>query len=134
MKTLLSVFAILLITTSCEYYVEPVVPYDPRDQFTGSYSVHEYSSTYDEYWDYNVSIYKGAGGQIVIDNLYNSNLRVYANVNNNRFYVNWQTADGYELSGDGFVDGTKVTINYKIRDTYTNGAPWDFCSATGWLY
>ncbi len=112
MKTLLSVFAILLITTSCEYYVEPVVPYDPRDQFTGSYSVHEYSSTYDEYWDYNVSIYKGAGGQIVIDNLYNSNLRVYANVNNNRFYVNWQTADGYELSGDGFVDGTKVTINY----------------------
>src|SRR5690242_12355482 len=100
MKTLVPVFAILLLATSCDtYYVEPVVPYDQRDQFVGNYDLHEYSSTYDEYWDYSVSIYKGAGGQIVIDNFYNSNIRVYASVNNNRFYVNWQTADGYELQG-----------------------------------
>ncbi|HEX8059606.1 MAG TPA: hypothetical protein VF473_01660 [Cyclobacteriaceae bacterium] len=135
MKTLAFSLAILLVATSCEtYYVEPVVHYDPRDQFVGSYDLQEYSSTYDENWNYSVSVYKGAGSQIVIDNFYNSNLRVYANVNGNRFSVSWQIADGYELQGDGYVEGRKITINYKVRDTYTNGSPWDFCSATGWLF
>jgi len=134
MKTLIPVFAILLIATSCEtYYVEPVVPYDPRDRFVGSYSLNEYSSTYDEYWEYGVSISKSQY-DLVIDNFYNSNLRVRAHVNGNQLYIPWQTANGYELQGDGFVEGRKITINYKIRDTYTNGSPWDFCSATGWLY
>src|SRR5690349_8503087 len=84
MKTLVFVFSILLVATSCEmYYVDPVPVYDPRDQFVGSYDVNEYSSTYDEYWEYGVSIYKSSG-DIVIDNFYNSGLRVYANVNGDR--------------------------------------------------
>lgn len=135
MKTLVFAFAIMLLATSCDvYYVEPVVPYDPRDRFVGNYSVSEYSSTYDEYWDYNISIYKSGRNDIVIDNFYNSGLRAYATVSGNDFYVSWQTIDGYEVQGDGFIEGSKLTINYKIRDTYTSGSPWDFCSATGWLY
>jgi hypothetical protein len=135
MKTLISVFTILFIATSCGdiYYVEPVVPYDPRDQFTGRYNINEYSSTYDEYWEYGISIYKGSY-DIVIDNFYNSNLRVNAHVNGNQLYIPWQVVDGYELQGDGYVEGSKIVINYKVRDTYTQGSAWDFCNATGWLY
>jgi hypothetical protein len=136
MKTLFSVLAILIFATSCNmYYVEPVpvVPYDPRDQFTGKYSINEYSSTYDESWAYDMSIYKSQY-DLSIDNFYNTGLRVNAQVNGTSLSIPWQIVDGYELQGDGFVEGSKITINYKIRDTYTNNSPWDFCSATGWLY
>ncbi|MEJ0033018.1 MAG: hypothetical protein WDO15_22890 [Bacteroidota bacterium] len=136
MKTLVSVFAILIFATSCDfYYVEPVpvIPYDPRDQFTGSYGVHEYSSTYDEYWDYNLQIYKNQF-DITIDNFYNTGLRVNAHVNGNALYIPWQIVDGYELQGDGSVQGGSIIIDYKIRDTYTANSAWDFCSASGSLY
>ena len=131
MKALVSVFAILFFATSCGdiYYVEPVVPYDPRDQFVGSYDINEYSSTYDEYWEYGVSIYKSQY-DLVIDNFYNSNLRVSAHVNGNQIYIPWQLVDGYELQGDGSVQGGSITINYKIRDTYSSNSAWDFCSAS----
>jgi hypothetical protein len=134
MKTAL-VFLLAAITlTSCDvYYVEPVVPYDERDAFVGTYDISEYSSTYDEYWDYGISINKSSG-QIVIDNFYNSGLRVYANVNGSNLYIPWQTVSGYEVQGDGFVEGSKITITYKVRDSYTQGSAWDFCTASGWLY
>ena len=134
--TLVFLLALTVIATSCDvYYVEPepVIVYDDRDAFVGSYDVNEYSSTYDEYWEYDLSIYKSAG-DIVIDNFYNSGLKVYANVNGSRLSIPWQTVNGYELQGSGYVEGRKLVINYKIRDTYTNGAAWDFCDATGWLY
>ena len=132
MKTLVFVFAILFVATSCDvYYVDPAPVYDPRDNFVGTYDITEYSSTYDEYWEYGVSVYKSSG-DIVIDNFYNSGLRVYANVNGNRLYIPWQNVDGYEIQGDGYVEGAKLVITYKVRDTYTQGAAWDFCDATGW--
>jgi len=132
MKTLVFVFANSCVATSCDvYYVEPVPAYDARDQFVGSYDIQEYSSTYNEYWEYGMSIYKSSGS-IVIDNFYNSGLKVYANVNGTHLYIPWQVVDGYELQGDGYVTGGKITINYKVRDTYTQGSAWDFCNATGW--
>jgi hypothetical protein len=136
MKTLVFLSALLVFATSCDvYYVDPtpVVVYDERDAFVGSYDLNEYSSTYDEYWEYGISIYKSSGGQIMIDNFYNSGLRVYADVSGTSLYIPWQTVNGYEIKGDGFVEGSKITINYKVRDTYTQGAAWDFCNATGWL-
>jgi hypothetical protein len=136
MKTLVFLSAVLFVATSCDvYYVEPapVVVYDERDAFVGSYDVSEYSSTYDENWEYGISIYKSSG-QIVIDNFYNSGLKVYANVSGQNLYIPWQTVDGYEIKGDGFVEGSKIVLNYKVRDTYTQGAAWDFCNASGWLY
>lgn len=134
MKTLILAFAILLIATSCDvYYVEPVVAvpvYDPRDQYIGSYDVNEYSSTYDEYWEYGLSIYKSEYN-IVISNFYNSGLTIDANVNGDNIYIPWQTVNGYELQGDGYIENGKITINYKVRDTYAGNLVWDFCTATG---
>lgn len=126
----------MLVLVSCDvYYVEPVVPvYDDRDQFVGTYDVSEYSATYDEHWEYGVSIYKRSG-EIVIDNFYNSGLRVYGNVNGNTVRIPWQNVDGYEIQGDGYItDGSKLVLSYKVRDTYTQGSAWDFCDATGWKY
>ena len=135
MKTLVFLSAILLLASCDVYYLEPVpVPvYDPRDRFIGTYDVHEYSSTYDEYWDYGVQIYKSSG-DIVIDNFYNSGLRVYATVSDDRLNIPWQNIDGYDIQGDGYVEGSKLVLSYKVRDTYTQGSAWDFCDATGWLY
>ena len=136
MKILVYFIAIMFLATACDvYYVEPVpvVVIDERDQFVGSYDVSEYSSTYDEYWEYGLSIYKSSG-QIVIDNFYNSGYRVYANVNGNSLYIPWQKVNGYEISGEGYVEGSKLVLNYKVRDTYTAGSAWDFCDATGWRY
>lgn len=138
MKTLGFILGVVLLASCDVYYVDPVVPapaYDPRDRFVGTFDVSEYSSTYDEYWEYGVSIYKSSRGQIVIDNFYNSDLSVYATTGSgNTFYIPWQTVNGYELQGDGYVDGSKIVITYKVRDTYTQGAAWDFCDATGWRY
>lgn len=134
MKTLVFISAILLLASCDVYYVDPVPVYDPRDQFVGTYDISEYSSTYDEYFEYGVSIYKSSGGQVVIDNFYNSGLRAYANVNGSRVYIPWQNIDGYELQGEGYLAGTKLVINYKVRDTYTQNGAYDFCEATGWRY
>ena len=136
MKTLMFILAMLVMVSCDVYYVEPtpVVVYDARDQFIGDYDINEYSSTYDEYWEYGVTIDKSNRSDIVIDNFYNSGLKVYATVNGNNLYIPWQTVNGYEISGDGYVEGSKLVINYKVRDTFTTGAPWDFCNATGWLY
>lgn len=136
MKITLVFLAAALFLVSCDvYYVEPepVVVYDDRDAFVGSYDMSEYSSTYDEYCEYGVSIYKSSG-DVVIDNFYNSGLKVYANVSGTRIYIPWQTVNGYELQGEGYVNGRKLVINYKVRDSYTAGSAWDFCDATGWLY
>lgn len=137
MKTsLVFLLAITVIATSCDvYYVEPepVVVYDDRDAFVGSYDVSEYSSTYDEYWEYGMSVNKSRG-QIVIDNFYNSGLAVDANVNGSNLHIPWQNVKGYEIQGDGYISGNKLVISYKVRDTYTQGAAWDFCDATGWRY
>lgn len=135
MKIILVFLAALLMVSCDVYYVDPdpIVVYDDRDAFVGSYEVSEYSATYDEYWEYDVSIYKG-GGELVIDNFYNSGLRVYANVNGSNFTIPWQTIDGYEIQGDGYVRGTKLVFNYKVRDKYAQGSAWDFCDATGWKY
>jgi len=134
MKTLVFVSAILLLASCDVYYVDPVPVYDPRDQFVGTFDISEYSSTYDEYWEYGVSIYKSNGNQIVIQNFYNSDLNVYGYVNGMNVKVPWQNVDGFELQGSGYVSGTKLIINYKVRDTYSQGGAWDFCDATGWRY
>jgi len=137
MKTLVFIAAILLMTSCDVYYVEPVVPapsYDPRDLFVGSYDLSEYSSTYDEYWDYSVTIYKTGRSELVIDNFYNSGLRVYAGFNGNSIIVPWQIVDGYELQGDGYIEGSRLIITYKVRDTCTQSSAWDFCDASGSRY
>jgi hypothetical protein len=134
MKTLFFLSAVLLLASCDVYYVEPIPVYDPRDQFVGGYDVSEYSSTYDEYWEYGVSVYKSGGTKVMIDNFYNSNLRVYGNVDGTRIYIPWQNVDGYEIQGDGYIAGTKLVISYKVRDTYSDSGAWDFCQATGWRY
>jgi hypothetical protein len=134
MKKLLGFILLVTFLASCDVIVvDPQPAYDQRDKFTGNYDIEEYSSTYDEYWEYGLSIYKsGHGTDVMIDNFYNSGLRVYGNVSGNRVYIPWQTVDGFEIQGEGFLNGSKLTLTYQVRDTYEHHSPNDFCSATGW--
>lgn len=123
--------AVTVLLTSCELYVvEPA--FDSRDLFTGDYHINEYSSTFDEYWEYSLSIYKsGYGSDVMIENFYNSDLRVWATVSGNRISIPWQTVDGYEISGSGYINGRNLTLNYNVRDTYTKFPVKDFCNSNG---
>ncbi len=134
MKKLLIFLSLVTFLASCDVIVvDPQPAYDARDKFTGNYDIEEYSSTYDEYWEYGLSIYKsGYGNEIMLDNFYNSGLRVYGSVTGNRVYIPWQTVNGYELQGDGFLNGNKLTLSYQVRDILERNSPYDFCSATGW--
>lgn len=133
MKTLVFISAILLLASCDVYYVEPEPVYDPRDQFTGSFDLSEYSSTYDEYWEYGVSIYKsGRGTDIVIDNFYNSGLRASGYISGTTVTIPWQKVDGYEIQGNGYISGDKLVLSYYVRDSYADYPAKDFCDATGW--
>jgi hypothetical protein len=135
MKTLVFISALVLLA-SCDVYVldpEPVY-IDPRDQITGSFDVAEYSSTYDEHWEYGLSIYKtsGDGVSIIIDNFYNSGLRVNARLDQGQIFIPMQLIDGYQIHGSGFISGDKLSLSYNVRDTYDHMSVKDFCNATGW--
>jgi hypothetical protein len=134
MKKLLVFILLVTSLASCDVIVvDPEPAYDQRDKFTGNFDVEEYSSTYDEHWEYGLSVYKtGYGNGVILDNFYNSGLRVYGTVTGNRVYIAWQTVDGFEIQGEGSLNGNKLMLNYQVRDTYEHHAPNDFCSATGW--
>jgi hypothetical protein len=135
MKTLVFVSA-LLVLASCDIYVvdpEPVY-IDYRDRFTGTFEISEYSSTYDEHWDYGMSIYKTSsdGASVVIENFYNSGLSVRASVDINAIYIPLQVVDGYQVHGSGTLSGGKLTIQYYVLDTFDYHGVKDYCNATGW--
>lgn len=136
MKTLVFISAVLLLASCDVYYVEPEPVYDPRDQFAGSFDVSEYSSTYDENWEYGLTIFKSGSrsSEVILDNFYNSGLRVTAYVTGSRLEIPWQIVDGYQVQGNGFITGDKITLSYYVRDTYADYPLKDFCDATGWRF
>jgi hypothetical protein len=133
MKTLVFIASLLFLASCDVYVVDPEPIYDPRDQFTGAFDLSEYSSTYDESWEYGVSINKTSRGpEVIIDNFYNSGLRVTGIVEGGHLNIPWQKIDGYEIQGNGFISGDKLTISYYVRDTFNDYPVKDFCDATGW--
>ncbi len=106
MKKLAFFASLLVLVSSCDVIVVNPQTYDARDRFIGTYQFEDYSTTYDEYWNYGVTIMKsGYSNEIILNNFYNSGLNVYARVSGNRLTIPWQRIDGYELQGNGTVDG-----------------------------
>jgi hypothetical protein len=135
MKTLV-LLSTLFLLASCELYVvdpEPVY-IDPRHYVIGTYDMAEYSSTYDEHWEYDlsVSMESSDGRSIVFDNFYNSGLRIHGTVDEGRIFIPVQLVDGYKIYGTGFISGNKLTISYNVWDTYDDFGVKDVCNATGW--
>ena len=130
---------ILLVFSACEVVVveEPVIVVtDPRSFFTGSYGVDEYSETFDVHSDYNIRILKSADyvESVIISNFYGIGLQVLADVDLNGIdlYIPSQDVNGYRISGDGYLEGNRLILNYSVRDRFSNHPVTDYCSTVAW--
>lgn len=133
MKTKFLMLAMVLFLTSCEIIIEPV--FDDRDRLVGSYRVEEYSQTFNDYGKFTIYIRKAGGynSDVIVENFYNANLDVRAEVVNGKIYISKQYVDGYEVEGVGTVYFDEIRFSYRVRDTYYY-KPTDFCEATAWEY
>lgn len=125
--------AMVLFLTSCEIIIEPV--FDDRDLLVGSYRVEEYSQTFNDYSEFTIYIRKAGGynSDVIVENFYNANLDVRAEVVNGKIYISKQFVNGYEVEGIGTVYFDEIRFSYRVRDTYYY-KPTDFCEATAWEY
>lgn len=133
MKTKILLLAMVLFLTSCEIIIEPVI--DDRDRLVGSYQVEEYSQTFNDYGKFTIRIRKAPGynSDVIVENFYNANLNVRAEVINDKIYISKQYVDGYEIEGVGTIYFDEIRFSYRVRDTYYY-KPTDFCEATAWEY
>ncbi|MBL7875384.1 MAG: hypothetical protein JNL53_06950 [Cyclobacteriaceae bacterium] len=134
MKTKLLLLLGIVVFTSCDILVvEPV--YDSRDRLTGSYRMEEYSQTYNDYLHYTIYIRKGFGSRsqsLIIENFYNSDVDVIAEMVGDKIFISRQIVQGYEIEGVGTLYYDEIKFTYRVRDSYYN-KPTDFCEATAWL-
>lgn len=134
MKTKLLLLLGIVVFTSCDILVvEPV--YDSRDRLTGSYRMEEYSQTYNDYLHYTIYIRKGFGSRsqsLIIENFYNSDVDVIAEMVGGKIFISRQIVQGYEIEGVGTLYYDEIKFTYRVRDSYYN-KPTDFCEATAWL-
>lgn len=134
MKTKLLLLLGIVVFTSCDILVvEPV--YDSRDRLTGSYRMEEYSQTYNDYLHYTIYIRKGFGSRsqsLIIENFYNSDADVIAEMVGDKIFISRQIVQGYEIEGVGTLYYDEIKFTYRVRDSYYN-KPTDFCEATAWL-
>lgn len=134
MKTRALLLMTAVILMSCEILiVDPV--FDERDRITGTYRVEEFSQTYNEYGTFNIQIRKSFNNynEVIVENFYNANIDVRAEVVDGTIYISRQLVNGYEVDGVGTVYYDEIRFTYRVRDTYYN-KPADFCEATAWEY
>ncbi|MDZ7650556.1 MAG: hypothetical protein U5K54_27330 [Cytophagales bacterium] len=134
MKTKLLLLIITSLLISCDILVvEPV--YDSRDRIIGTYQIEEYSQTYNDYVRYNVYIRKNFGyrTEVIIENFYNIDVDVIAEIVGDKIFISRQVAHGYEIEGVGTLYYDEIRFTYRVRDNYYN-KPTDFCEATAWLH
>jgi hypothetical protein len=130
MKKGLLILSVIVFLSSCDVWVVEV-PYDSRDNFTGRFSVEEYSETYDLLTKYNVRILKDGdphSSVVYIRNFYGINVEVFAEVYGDRLTIPRQVIDGYVIQGTGRIDYGDVVLSYSVEDRLDNSGLVDFCS------
>ncbi len=119
-----------MLLLSCDILViEP--QYDEHDRITGSYLMKEYSQTYNEYARFNVYVRKTGSvysNNVIIENFYNTNADVWAEMVGDKIYISRQVANGYEIEGVGTVYSDEIRFNYSVKDLYYK-KPVDFCES-----
>lgn len=135
-KILLLLFILPATLSGCLVVVEeePVVVYDYRNDFVGSYSVEEYSETFDTWAEYSIRIVRSAGypQSVYIRNFYGLGLEIIADVEGRRLYIPEQEVNGYHIEGSGRLVGTELRMDYSVHDHYGSRNITDFCSTVAW--
>lgn len=91
----------------------------------------EYSQTYNEYARFNVYVRKTGSvysNNVIIENFYNTNADVWAEMVGDKIYISRQVANGYEIEGVGTVYSDEIRFNYSVKDLYYK-KPVDFCES-----
>ncbi len=131
MKKVIIASLLLITLASCEFnYIEP--RYDYRDRVTGPYDVEEYSETFNDYHYYSIHItkYSSSGHTVYLNNFYDADLSVYAYLDGDKLTIPLQTIDGFEVEGVGTVHASDMSLNYRVKDLYSNTRT-DFCETWG---
>lgn len=140
MKKHLLIFSMILLAfSSCEVIIveEPIiVERDPRNFFIGTYGVDEYSETFNVHSDYTIRVFKSAeyAESVIIGNFYGIGLDIIADVDYNGvdIYIPSQDTDGYHISGNGYLEGNRLILNYSVRDHFSHHPVTDYCSTVAW--
>lgn len=96
----IAVFTLLIFSVTACTVDDNDPRYDERNRIVGYYDVEEYSQTFNDVTYYSIQVSKGTGyDEIVIRDLYDEGLRVYAIVNYDRITIPFQVVNGYEIDG-----------------------------------
>ncbi len=137
MKKLYYLF-LLLALSGCEIYIfdNPDEAYDQRVFFTGNYDVQEYSFTYENHYTYqmSISVVWNSSNEVALDGLYGLYQPVYAVVDYDKLTIPLQQQDGYEIEGTGKLRGTRLELNYVVRDLLQQPVVSDFLEAEARSY
>ena len=130
MKKLIIV-VLVLIMTACEIMVVESDYRSSQNFLEGRYRVEEYSQTYNQYFQYEVTMRSYSYGTVWIDNFYDEGLTVKAEVRNSQLYIPIQTVSGYRIEGSGNIYSNEIRITFRATDLYSNSRT-DFCESTLW--
>lgn len=94
--------------------------------------MEEYSETFNDYTYYSVHITKdySSNDRIYLKNFYGANISVYAYVDYTKITIPNQVVNGYEIEGVGTLQGSNLSLNYRVKDLYHYSAT-DFCETWG---
>ncbi len=135
----LSYLFLLLALSGCEIYIfdDPgYETYDQREFFTGRYEVQEYSFTYENHYTYqmSISVVWNSPNEVALDGLYGLYQPVYAVVDYDKLTIPLQQQDDYEIEGTGKLRGSRLELNYVVRDLLQQPVVSDFLEAEARSY
>jgi len=130
MKKALLGISLLVLISSCDVVLVEV-PFDPRDEFLGSFDTEEYSETLDAWAYYDVFIVKDAdpfSNVIYLRNFYGANIEIFGEVNGTRLTIPRQRVGFFMIEGLGRMDFGELVMSYTVEDTDPASRFVDYCS------
>jgi hypothetical protein len=127
MKTISSI-VLLATLASCDIIVVDS-DFNQVNLIPGEYLVEEYSQTYNLNFNYAVWVNQSGVSTVYIDNFYDQEITVRAEVIGHRLYIRKQFVDGFAIEGSGTIWGNKIQLDYSVKDMYSQ-KPIDYCEAT----
>lgn len=127
MKTISSIVLVATLA-SCDIIVVDS-DFNQVNLVPGEYLVEEYSRTYNQNFNYAVWVNQSGVNTVYIDNFYDQEITVRAEVIGRRLYIRKQFIDGFAIEGSGTIWGNKIQLDYSVDDMYSQ-KPIDYCEAT----
>lgn len=130
MKTIrILLFFGILFFSACQIIVEERVNF--ADFYTGTYEADEWSESMAIQSYFNIYIYADRFDRdiVYIDNFYNADMEIYAEINGYKLRIPRQIAGYYEVEGIGSLNGDQLTMDYSVRDIDNYSNYIDYCHA-----